>query len=130
MENLPTNDLIDVYVEEDDFLLSPYYKHELAKRLVALNKSRKGTSHWLMDTIYDHLLEGGKIYDGDGDEIFIYDDIVWDAYFDDTSHCFNTDVKRFADRMPIRRTPERMILRLQLFDAAFWIIGEPIERPE
>lgn len=123
------NDFIDIYVEEDDFLLSAYYKHKLAIYLVNLGLSRHGTTRWLMDVIYGHMEDGGKIYDGEGDEIYLYPDIIEDAYFEDTSHCWNTDVKRFADRMPKRRSPDRLILRLQLFDAALRIEGHPIGGP-
>lgn len=129
MQKFHSTDVIDIYVEEDDFLLSPYYKHKLAKRLKMLRLSRHKTTHWLSDIIYEHMNEGGKIYDGDGEEIDLYPDIIEDAYFDDASHCWNSNVKRFANHLPKRRSSERLILRLQLFDAAFWILGEPIERP-
>lgn len=129
MLNFHSTDIIDIYVEEDCFILSPLYKHQLAIFLAALGLSRQGTTNWLAETICAFLLTGGKIYDGDGDEIIIYDDIFDDAYFDDKSHCFNSDIKRFATQMPKRRSADRLILRLQLFDAALRILDEPIERP-
>lgn len=130
MQNFNSTDAINIYVEEDDFLLSAYYKHRLAIFLVALGLSRQSTTNWLATTICDHLLTEGKIYDGDGDEIIIYDEIFDDAYFDDKSHCWNSDVKRFADQPPQRGSAGRLILRLQLFDAALRIIDEAIERPD
>lgn len=129
MQNFHSTDVIDIYVEEDSFLLSAYFKHHLAIFLVALSLSRLGTTDWLATTIYDHLLSGGKIYDGDGDEIIIYDEIFDDAYFDDKSHCWNSDVKRFATQPPQRGSAARLILRLQLFDATLRIMDEAIERP-
>lgn len=129
MQKFNSTDVINIYVEEDDFLLSPYFKWRLAIFLVALGLSRAKTTDWLADTICSFLLTGGEIYDGDGDEIIIYDEIFDDAYFDDKSHCWNTDVKRAATRFPKRRSAGRLILRLQLFDAALRIIEEPIERP-
>lgn len=127
---MPNTDLIGIYVEDDTTLLSRLYKHELAKRINELELSRHGLAHWLMTIIYGHMETGGKIYDGDGDEIYLYPDIIEDAYFDDDSHCWNTNIKKFADCMPKRRSSERLILRLQLFDAAFWIIGDPVVQPE
>lgn len=129
MQNFNATDVIDIYVEEDAFLLSAHYKHQLAIFLVALGLSRQGTTSWLATTVCGHLLTGGKVYDGDGDEIIIYSEIFDDAYFDDKSHCWNSDVKRFANRPPQRGSAGRLILRLQLFDAALRIIDEAIERP-
>jgi len=127
------NEIIGIYVEEDSWLLSPEYKHLLAKRLVSLRikkkpLSRQSTTDWLSDVINQFCEDGGTIYDEDGDEIIIYDEIFDDAYFDDPSFSWNSDVRRFARKMPKRRSSDRLILRLQLFDAAFRIIGEPIDR--
>jgi len=127
------NEIIGIYAEEDNWLLSPEYKHLLAKRLVKMRYkgkplSRQSTTDWLSDVINQLCEDGGKIYDEDGDEIIIYDEIFDDAYFDDPSFSWNSDVRRFARRMPKRRSSDCLILRLQLFDAAFRIIGKPIER--
>ena len=127
------NEIIDIYVEEDKWLLSAGYKHILAQRLVGLEfeskpVSRRTTTNWLADTIFKFCEGGGKIYDEDGDEIIIYDEVFEDAYFDDLAHSWNSAVRRFARKMPKRRSPDRLILRLQLFDAAFRIEGTPIER--
>lgn len=128
------NEIVGLYVEEDEWLLSPMYKHLLAKRLVQLKYkerplSRRTTTDWLADNIFKFCENGGKIYDEDGDEIIIYDEIFEDSYFDDKAHSWNSDVRRFSKKMPKRRSSDRLILRLQLFDAAFRIIGKPIERP-
>lgn len=123
------DDIIGIYVEEDAFLLSAFYKHKLAVYLVGKALSRQGTTNWLASTICEYCTDDDKIFDGDGDEIIIYDEIFDDAYFDDASHCWNTDIKRFAAHIPKRQSPERLLLRLQLFDAAMRITGDPIERP-
>jgi len=126
------NELYDIYVEEDAWLLSAQYKHELAKRLCAIvyrekQLSRLSTTDWLATIIQEFCEEGGRIFDGDGDEIIIHDEIFDDAYFDDTAHSWNSDVRRFAKRIPAYNSPEKLTLRLQLFDAAFRILGEPID---
>lgn len=131
MENALQHELVGIYVEEDDLLLSAEFKHCLAKQLIKFKYrnrllSRQTTVDWLTDVIYDFCNHGGIIYDGDGDEIYIHSDIIDDAYFDDESYSWNSDVRRFARRVPKRRSSDRILLRLQLFDAAFRIIGEPI----
>lgn len=119
------NKAIEIRTEKGEFLLSPLYKHLLAKRLVDLGLSRQQTTNWLADVITDFLYAGGIICDGEGQLIDITDTIFDDVYFDDSSFCWNSDVKRYADSMPERRSPARILPRLQLFDAAFKIAKVP-----
>ena len=110
---------IEIRTEKGEFLLSPLYKHLLAKQLVDLELSRQQTTNWLADVITDFVYAGGIICNGEGKLIDITDTIFDDVYFNDSSFCWNSDIKRYADSIPKRRSPERLLPRLQLFDAAY-----------
>jgi hypothetical protein len=115
-----------VYVTHDSKLLMPIYIHELAKRLVALNLSRLETTLWLGSVLYAYE---GNVFDGTGRHIPIWRDVVEEVYGDDLACSWNSAVKVFATRLPKRKAKNtvRMRRRLQLFDAAFRILGQPIE---
>ena len=125
-------ELDDIYVEEDEKLLSAQYKHFLAKRLAKKTfdrkpLSRQTTTTWVAKKIQGFCEKGGKVYDGEGEEIIMTPTIFDDAYFNDASHSWNSAVRRFARKMPKRNSSDRILLRLQLLDAAFRIEGKPIE---
>lgn len=115
-----------IKTKRDDELLSYDFLMQLADAISALGLSRQRTTDWLAETIYS---SPQTIVDGQGVAIKIYDEIFDDAYGADTSFCWNSNVKRFADRRPQRRPKKSMLLRMQLFDAAFKILGRPIELP-
>ncbi len=118
--NLPKQNAI-VHVEKDSVLLSPEYKHHLAKWVSQLGLSRMGMTDCMADTLYGFLDDGGKIFDSDGNEFVIGVDTIDGSYFHDHAFSFNTDIKRYSKVMPKRRSSKRILLRLQLFDAAWKI---------
>ena len=56
----------------------------------------------------------------------INDETIDRAYGRDEGGTWNSNVKVFATRRPQRRPAQKMLLRLQLWDAAFKIAGRPI----
>ena len=110
-----------ICVEKDSVLLTRKYKQCLASRVAALGLSRLKTTDWLADTIYEFLGDGGRIFDGRGNELIIGDEAIDASYYNDQAFSWNSDVKRYATRMPKRRSSARLLPRLKLFDAAFKI---------
>jgi hypothetical protein len=113
-------------VKSDADLLSCDFLMMAADAIEFIDESREGTTDWLVDTIYSWP---GIILDGAGKPIEIYAEIFDDAYGNDPSFCWNTNVKRFAKRRPLRRPKAAMLLRLQLWDAALKIVGREIILP-
>jgi hypothetical protein len=97
----------------------------LALRLDQLGLSRLRTADWLAgvlsDTRYMHTAER--------EVIELHDEILDDAYGDDQAFTWNSAVKTFAHRRPRRRPKSSMLLRMQLFDLGFKLLGCPIEVP-
>jgi hypothetical protein len=115
--------MMDIYMEPPRRLLSTDYIEALAERVVALNLSRIKSTDWLAAKIYG--LEG-TIFDWNGEPLCIEKDIVEDAYGDDAACTWNSELKRFAIRRPVRRPRGSLILRLGLWDAAMKINGTPV----
>ncbi|APG63136.1 hypothetical protein LPB140_10445 [Sphingorhabdus lutea] len=110
-----------ICVGKAEALLSRRYKQNLAKRIKQLGLSRPKTTDWLADTIYGFLEDGGIIVDGRGNELIVGDETIDRSYYCDQAFSWNSDIKRFADQMPQRRSSARILTRLMLFDAAFKI---------
>src|SRR3546814_9865813 len=68
----------------------------------------------------------GVILDADGNPFEIDDEMIDFSYGRDASGSWNTEVKKFGQRMPSRRPRKSLKLRLQLWDAAFKIVGKPV----
>ncbi|WP_347303662.1 hypothetical protein V5740_03300 [Croceibacterium sp. TMG7-5b_MA50] len=117
-----------VQVAADKILLSIDFIEKLAHAVVALNLSRRRTPDWLADVIFGWIENEGVILDPDGSEINIHDEIIDDAHGSDPSLRCIDDMKRKAKVRPARRPKMSMLLRLQLYDAAFKIIGTPISK--
>lgn len=113
-------------VATDADLLSHDFLMAVADKIASLGLSRAKTTDWLADTVYSWR---GLIVDGAGRVIEIHDEIFDDAYGRDTWFSWNSSVKMFRDRRPLRRSKHAMLLRLQLWDAAFKIAGRPIVLP-
>ncbi|MEL6709053.1 MAG: hypothetical protein AAFP79_12295 [Pseudomonadota bacterium] len=116
----------EIQTEETQTLLSPEWKQALAKRLSRDEVTRLGGFLFLMSHILDFHDDGGVILDGDGEALKIHDDIVEEAFGWELTFSWNTDVQEFAERMPRRRSEEHLLLRLQLWDAAYKIEGDPV----
>lgn len=113
-----------IYTESDDVLRSVDYLMVLAKAIEEIDLGRETTTDWLADRIYSLK---GIIKTFEGKTIEIYPEIFEDAYGADGT--WNSDVKRFAKRRPLRRPKHTLLLRFQLWDAAFKIIGRPLILP-
>ena len=108
-------------------LLSPAYKHTLAVRLVEDEMTREGGFHFLMPTILDFHDDGGLLIDEELRTIVVDENIVERAYGYELTYSWTTDIKKFATVMPKRRSPARLLLRFQVWDAAYRIVGRPVE---
>jgi len=118
----------EIQVAADHVLLSIDAIEKLANAVVALNLSRRKTPDWLADVIFGWIENGGVILDPEGNEIDIHDEIIDDAHGSDPSLRCIDDLKRKAKERPVRKPKMSMLLRLQLYDAAFKIIDKPISK--
>jgi len=118
--------LSEVQVADSSTLLSPTFKHALAKRLAKDRMTRMGGFIFLMEHILDFVENGGKILNEHGAAIYIHPDIVEEAYGYELSFTWTTDIRVFAKQKPMRRSPSHHLLRLQLWDATYKIAGRPI----
>lgn len=116
-----------IQTRSDDTLLSYDYLMALAEAISLLGLSRLRTTDWLADRIYSWP---GRILDGEGYLIPIHDESVDRAYGRDEGGTWNSNVKVFAARRPQRKPAHKMLIRFQLWDAAFKIEGRPIVLPE
>jgi hypothetical protein len=95
--------------------------HGLADCLNVLNLPRRQVVEWLTDTLYGWVEQGGVVMSGEGDIIDIYPGIIDDAHGEDGSAIWISEQRRRAANPPQRRPRQTMLLRLQLYDAAFRI---------
>lgn len=124
--SLPFPIISSLTTEPAEVLLSIDYLMALALRLQQLGLSRLRTADWLAD-----VLSGSRfMHTAEGDLIELHDEILDDAYGDDQSFTWNSSVKAFARRRPLRRPKRSMLLRMQLFDLGFKVLGQPIKPPE
>jgi hypothetical protein len=122
-----TNATIDpIVIETNETLLSILYFWMLAVRIAGLGLSRLGTTAWLDEKLF---CWPGEIVYADGTPFRVYEDIIDDAYGWEESYSWNTNVKRIAVSGPKRRPNRNLLLRLQLWDAAFKIDADPIILP-
>lgn len=107
-------------------LLSIGFIWGLAKSIRDLGLSRRKTPDWLADVIHGWIASGGTIIDEDGVELDIYPGIIDDAHGEDGSFAWVAEQKRRADERPRRRPRLSLLLRLQLYEIAFRIIGQDV----
>ena len=112
-----------IYVSKDEVLRSREYLHALAKRIFEMRMSRLAFMGWL-STVIAGCREEIRL--GDGTILRLHPDIVEEVYGQDLACSWNTAVKVFASRMPLRRSKRSMLPRLRLIDAAFKSIEWPI----
>ena len=115
-----------IVVAKATTLLSPEYKHALAARLVEDEMTREGSFLFLMPAILDFHDDGGLLIDQELKTIVVDENIVERAYGFELTYSWTTDIKKFATAMPKRRSPARLLLRFQVWDAAYRIIDRPI----
>lgn len=72
--------------------------------------------------------DGWIILTGEGQCLFIHDDIVEEAHGDDPHMTCVSDLKRKATNPPRRRPRATTLRRLQLYDACFKLAGRPVRR--
>lgn len=114
---------MDIYIESRERLLSLDFLEGLAIRITELNLSRIKTTDWLACKIF---FFDGTIFDWNGKPLYLDTEIVDRSYGQDIAFSWNSEVKVFASRPPVRRPSHRMLLRLALWDAAMKINGTPV----
>ena len=117
----------EIRVSRREVLLTRDYLFALAKAMTTLNLSRRSVPDWLADTIFGWVEDGGVILDGEGQEIAIHADIIDDAHGEDGSFQWVSAQRQRVANPPRRKPRQSLLLRLQLYDAAFMIEGKPID---
>lgn len=95
-------------------------------RVTELDLSRIKSTEWLNNQISSHK---GRIFDWDGIELDFSEngpDYVEDAYGNDLSCSWNSEVKRFAATPPKRKPRATLLLRLGLWELALRQANMPI----
>ena len=117
----------EIRVSRREVLLTRDYLFALAKAMTMLDLSRRSVPDWLADTIFGWVEDGGIILDGEGKEIAIHAEIIDDAHGEDGSFQWVSAQRQRVANPPRRRPRQSLLLRLQLYDAAFMIRGRPID---
>lgn len=114
---------MQIYIESRERLLSLHFLEMLAVRIVELNLSRVKSTDWLACKIF---FFDGTIIDWNGRPLYLDSEIVDRSYGQDMAFSWNSEVKGFALRPPVRRPRHSLLLRLALWDAAMKINGTPV----
>lgn len=117
----------EIRVAGREVLLTRDYLFALATAMTTLDLSRRAVPDWLADTIFGWVEDGGVILDGEGREIVIHADIIDDAHGEDGSFQWVSAQRQRVANPPRRKPRQSMLLRLQLYDAAFRIAGRPVD---
>lgn len=113
-----------IQVSPRERLLSIDNISALGPRIKALKLPRREVAAELTNVLYAYIEAGGVILDGESQPIDIYPGIVDDAHGEDGSGCWISEQRRRG--RPKRRPRQSMLLRLQLYDAAFILAGRPV----
>lgn len=119
-----------IHVAKREVLLTRDYLFALAKAMTTLDLSRRAVPDWLADTIFGWVEDGGSILDGEGQAIPIHADIIDDAHGEDGSFQWVSAQRQRVNNPPRRKPRQSLLLRLQLYDAAFRIAGKPVDLAE
>ena len=114
---------MSIYIESRERLLSLLFLERLAVRIAELNLSRVKSTDWLACKIF--FFEG-TIFDWNGRPLYVDPEIVDRSYGQDMAFSWNSEVKGFATRPPVRRPSHRLLLRLALWDGAMKINRTPV----
>ncbi len=115
-----------VTVEPAKALLSIEFIERLAFAVADLKLSRRKTADWLAETIFGWLEQGNIIVDANGKELPIEDDTIDTAHGKDGGFFCVSALKRSVGQKRQRRPRNSLLSRLQLYDAAFKIVGKPL----
>jgi hypothetical protein len=115
-----------IVVAPKGVLLSVDYVHALAASVTELRLSRRRTPDWLAETLFGFAEAGGQVVTGEGALLDLHDCIVDEAHGADASFEWVSAQKRRVANPPRRAPRSSMLLRLQLYDAAFRIVGKPV----
>ena len=116
-----------IQLASDGELLSRGFFRQLASKIKQLELSRFGATAWLDEKLF---CWPGEILNADGTVFQLHEDIIDDAYGWEESFSWNSNVKKIANSGPKRRPNTRLLLRFQLWDAAFKIDADPIILPD
>lgn len=112
---------MEIHTESRERLLCLDAIDGLADRLNELNRPRRQVFEWMTCVLYAWIAAGGIILSGEGEEIEIYPGIVDDAHGEDGSGVWISEQRRRVNNPRRRRPRQSMLLRMQLYDAAFRI---------
>lgn len=122
---------MEITVAAAEVLLSKPYFTALARRLELEEKSRRNIPDWMVEVLFAYLAANGVIRDGNGKRIPIPDNIIEQAFNgDEGSFKSLSEALIYAHRPRQRRTKRTLLLRMQLFDAIYRILGKPIDPSE
>lgn len=114
-----------IQLEADEVFLSADYLSQLAKHLVRRPMSRRQRAEWI--NAHLNALDGViDVFDAKGQWIEFHDEILSEAFGDDGSFKYLSDVLRYAKRPATRKSSDFMLLRFQLLAIAFLREGDPI----
>jgi len=78
-----------------------------------------GTANWLSEILYKY---DGTIYISRHYILNVHDELVDNAFGKDGAFTWASDMKKFATRLPERRSSRSQLLKLQVFDAVLKIL--------
>lgn len=123
-----------ILLEHEDYLLSPIYKHYLGKFLEERQRlfpdlfTQLGCTQQLHDAITEEL--DRPILFPNGEMFDVYPDIVWDAYegeiSEENSRWNGLLIKEYSQRIPKKKSPRKLLLRLRLWDAYSKMVNDPV----
>ena len=125
---------LDAYVlSPKPLTLSKEFKHDIAKKMAAKREIDRSFSQFGCMTHLDiaiHERLDRPVVHSDRSPFTIYPDIVWDAYgenSDETSRWNGLMMSVYSKRLPLKSSPESMLLRLRLWELFFLIDGDPAD---
>ncbi|WP_300532427.1 hypothetical protein [Maricaulis sp.] len=114
-----------IQLADDEVFLSAEFLNQLAQHVVTLNMSRRKMAEWIAEHL--NALDGAyDVFDGNGRWMDFHDEILSEAFGDDESFKYLSDVLRYAERPATRKPSDFMLLRFQLLAIAFLREGDPI----
>ncbi|NHK29623.1 hypothetical protein FF098_017075 [Parvularcula flava] len=120
-------------VPPDFILLSPRYKHEVAKILKETKESLKGTEYasereGTADFICALLSAPAfpRIQYVSGKGYHIYPDMLYDVLPEDMSLSWFSELLSYADEMPKRKSSVKILPRMRLMSVVLALYGRPV----
>lgn len=113
-----------IQVAPREVLLTRDNLFALSFAITYLPISRRRVLEWLAETLYRFIEDGGVVLDGDGRVIDIYPGITDDAHGEDGSGVWISEQRKRG--YPRRAPRQTLLMRFQLYDAAFRLVGRPV----